>query len=118
MITSYFKGHCPPWNPELDVTTGIYLLVSVFSGRGGLVILYVFVGGVPTCKVSAVCIALTRTKKRNTSRKPQKVKRALKRLTHKELGQSLVAGFDGTASVLRLTFAEAKLEGTNKRTGC
>ena len=56
--------------------------------RGGLVILYVFVGGVPTCKVSAVCIALTSTKKkRNLPRKPQKVKRAPKRLTHRELGQ-------------------------------
>jgi len=43
--------------------------------RGGLVILYVFVGGVPTCKVSAVCIALTRTnKKRSLSKKPKKVK--------------------------------------------
>jgi hypothetical protein len=45
MITSYFKGHCPPWNPKLDVITGIYLLVSVFYGRGELVILYVFAGG-------------------------------------------------------------------------
>ncbi len=59
--------------------------------------------------ICCVHCAHSTKKKRNLPRKPQKVKRAPKRLTHRKLRQSLVAGFDGTVSGLRLAFAEAKL---------